>query len=110
MKNINVMEIKEAISRLQTLLDTEISLNTKQAIAIGIEELKNSEDKKSNKNLFAAFDSGYKACLKEVLDWLKANADDYTWYNEMVCESGMTDDFYQDLVHYLNHKLEINDL
>lgn len=35
------MEIKEAISRLQTLLDTEISLATKQAIAVGIESLKN---------------------------------------------------------------------
>ena len=35
-----VMEAKEAISRLQTLLDTEISLETKQAIAMGIESLK----------------------------------------------------------------------
>jgi hypothetical protein len=57
-----------------------------------------------------AFDTGYKACLKEALDWLKANVDDYTWYNEMECESGVTEDFYQDLEKYLNSKLKVNDL
>lgn len=69
-----------------------------------------NNETKSNKILFAAFDVGFKACLKETLDWLKANADDYTWYNEMEGESGVTDDFYQDLEKYLNNKLEVNDL
>ena len=46
-----VMETKEAISRLQTLLDTEISLQTKQAIAMGIASLKTNLKEQSEVDL-----------------------------------------------------------
>ncbi len=45
------MDAKEAISRLQTLLDTEISLKTKQAIAMGIESLKTNLKEQSEVDL-----------------------------------------------------------
>ena len=121
------MEIKEAISRLQTLLDTEISLATKQAIAVGIESLKNclmkneldyrendnaaaipTENNNERESILAAFDAGYKACIKEALNWLKRNGDNYVWFFED--DGGLTDDIFDELAHYLNHKLEINDL
>lgn len=34
---------------------------------------------------------------EEIYEWLKENADTYTWYNEFIGESGMTDDFIDDL-------------
>ena len=34
---------------------------------------------------------------EEIYEWLKENADTYTWYNEFMGESGMTDDFIDDL-------------
>ena len=33
----------------------------------------------------------------KVIKWLQDNADSYTWYNEFEGESGMTDDFIEDL-------------
>ena len=48
-----------------------------------------------------AFRLGYKTGEKEtierVIEWLKNNADYFTWYNEMEGESGMTDDFYNEI-------------
>jgi len=43
--------------------------------------------------------------IKIAVDWLKRNADCYTWYDEMDGESGMTDDFYTDFVKEMNEKL-----
>lgn len=79
---------------------------------LDLQHINNMEnnDTKTNNILIGAFDAGYKACLKEALNWLKTHVDYYTWYNEMVCESGVTDDFYQDLEKYLRNKLEVNDL
>lgn len=34
---------------------------------------------------------------EEIYDWLKKYADNYTWYNEFVGVSGMTNDFIDDL-------------
>ena len=33
----------------------------------------------------------------KVIKWLQDNADSYTWYDEFEGESGMTDDFIEDL-------------
>lgn len=33
----------------------------------------------------------------KVIKWLQDNADSYTWYDEIEGESGMTDDFIEDL-------------
>jgi len=63
---------------------------------------------KANKILFAAFDAGYKACIKEALDWLREKGDDYVWFLED--DGGLTEDMYTDLERYLNSKLEVNDL
>lgn len=121
------METKEAISRLQTLLDTEISFVTKQAILAGIESLTKEElhskenntcmattqigysnDTKANKVLFAVFDAGYKSCVKETLNWLREKGDDYVWFLEE--DGGLTEDLYEDLERYLNGRLDTNDL
>ncbi len=34
--------------------------------------------------------------IEIAINWLKEHADDYTWFDEEVCESGMTDDFYDE--------------
>ncbi len=34
---------------------------------------------------------------EKVIKWLQDNADSYTWYDEFEGESGMTDDFIDDL-------------
>lgn len=34
---------------------------------------------------------------EEIYEWLKEHADTYTWYNEFKGESGMTEDFIDDL-------------
>ena len=34
---------------------------------------------------------------EEIYEWLKKYADTYTWYNEFIGESGMTNDFIDDL-------------
>ena len=36
--------------------------------------------------------------IEQAVEWLKNNADNYTWYDEMEGESGMTDDFYDDFI------------
>ena len=33
----------------------------------------------------------------KVIEWLQNNADSYTWYDEFEGESGMTDNFIEDL-------------
>lgn len=47
------------------------------------------------------FKKGYltaeKETIERVIEWLKNNADSFTWYNEMEGESGMTDDFYDEI-------------
>ena len=46
-----------------------------------------------------------KKFIETAVNWLKQNADCYTWYNEMEGESGMTDSFYTDFVEEMNEKL-----
>lgn len=41
--------------------------------------------------------------IKTAIDWLKRNADCYTWYDEMEGESGMTDNFYEDFAKGVNN-------
>lgn len=88
LRNIDIMETNETINRY---IPTEYS-----------------NEVKANKILFAAFDSGYKACVKETLNWLREKGDDYVWFFED--NGGLTEDMYDDLERYLNSKLEVNDL
>lgn len=67
-----------------------------------------TENNNERESILAAFDAGYKACIKEALNWLKRNGDNYVWFFED--DGGLTDDIFDELAHYLNHKLEINDL
>lgn len=39
--------------------------------------------------------------LEKAAEWLKKNADDYTWYDETEGESGMIDDFVDDFKKYM---------
>lgn len=41
------------------------------------------------------------AFIKKATEWLKKNADSYTWYNEFEGESGMIDEFIEDFKEYL---------
>lgn len=41
------------------------------------------------------------AFIKKATEWLRKNADSYTWYNEFEGESGMTDDFIDDFKDYM---------
>ena len=41
------------------------------------------------------------AFIEKATEWLKKNADNYTWYNEMEGESGMIDEFIDDFKKYL---------
>lgn len=43
------------------------------------------------------YKTGEKETIERVIEWLKKNADSFTWYNEMEGESGMTDDFYDEI-------------
>lgn len=38
---------------------------------------------------------------EKACEWLKKNADSYTWYNEMEGESGMIDEFIDDFKNYI---------
>lgn len=67
-----------------------------------------SNEVKANKILFAAFNAGYKSCVKETLNWLREKGEDYVWFFEDT--GGLTEDMYDDLERYLNSKLEVNDL
>ena len=41
------------------------------------------------------------AFIEKATEWLRKNADNYTWYDEMEGESGMTDDFINDFKNYM---------
>ena len=41
------------------------------------------------------------AFIKKATEWLKKNADNYTWYDEMEGESGMIDEFIDDFKNYM---------
>lgn len=41
------------------------------------------------------------AFIEKATEWLRKNADNYTWYDEMEGESGMTDEFIDDFKKYL---------
>lgn len=41
--------------------------------------------------------SAIEIAREEIYEWLKKYADTYTWYNEFIGESGMTNDFIDDL-------------
>ena len=41
------------------------------------------------------------AFIEKAAEWLKKNADDYTWYDETEGESGMTDEFIDDFKKYM---------
>ena len=41
------------------------------------------------------------AFIEKACEWLKKNADNYTWYDETEGESGMTDDFINDFKNYM---------
>ena len=45
--------------------------------------------------------------MQKMKLWLKANADNYTWYDEMSGESGMRDEFLDDFVKFLESSVEI---
>ena len=51
-------------------------------------------------DLYGAFKHGAQwtinVIIEKACEWLKKNADDYTWYNEFSGESGMTEEFYED--------------
>ena len=47
--------------------------------------------------------------IKIAIDWLKRNADCYTWYDEMEGESGMTDDFYEYFAKGVNNRIILED-
>ena len=44
------------------------------------------------------------AFIEKATEWLKKNADSYTWYNEMEGESGMIDEFIDDFKNYMKGK------
>ena len=44
-----------------------------------------------------SYAAGYNEAIKKVFDWLEHNADNYTWYDEEEGESGVTDEFFEDL-------------
>lgn len=67
-----------------------------------------TENNNERESILAAFDAGYKACIKETLNWLRQYGDNYVWIFEG--DGGLADEIFDDLAHYLNHKLEINDL
>lgn len=39
--------------------------------------------------------------IEKACRWLKNNADNYTWYDEMEGESGMTDEFVDEFANYM---------
>ena len=39
--------------------------------------------------------------LEKAAEWLKKNADDYTWYDETEGESGLMDGFVDDFKKYM---------
>lgn len=39
--------------------------------------------------------------LEKAAEWLKKNADDYTWYDETEGESGLMDGFVDDFKNYM---------
>ena len=41
------------------------------------------------------------ALIEKATEWLKKNADNYTWYDEMEGESGMIDEFIEDFKNYM---------
>ena len=41
------------------------------------------------------------AFIEKATEWLKKNADSYTWYDEMKGESGMIDEFIDDFKNYM---------
>ena len=41
------------------------------------------------------------AFIEKACEWLKKNADYYTWYNEFEGESGMIDEFIDDFKNYM---------
>lgn len=41
------------------------------------------------------------AFIEKAAEWLKKNADDYTWYDETEGESGMVDGFIDDFKKYM---------
>lgn len=44
-----------------------------------------------------SYEKGKRDMFNRIYSWLKKNADNYTWYDEAYGESGMTDEFYEDL-------------
>jgi len=65
---------------------------------------------KEKECILAAFDAGYKACVKETIQWLREKGDDYVWFLDEDSYGGLTEDLFNDLERYLNSKLEVNDL
>ena len=41
------------------------------------------------------------AFIDKACEWLKKNADNYTWYDEFEGESGMIDEFIDDFKNYM---------
>jgi len=41
------------------------------------------------------------AFIEKAIEWLKKNADNYTWYDEFEGESGMIDEFIDDFKNYM---------
>ena len=50
-------------------------------------------DFQKEKSFKAGAKWGKQQTITKACDWLKRNADSYTWYNEFEGESGMTEDF-----------------
>lgn len=65
---------------------------------------------KEKESILAVFDAGYKACIKETIQWLREKGDDYVWFLDEDSYGGLTEDLFNDLERYLNSKLEVNDL
>ena len=41
------------------------------------------------------------SCIEKAAEWLRKNADNYTWYDETEGESGMIDSFVDDFRDYM---------
>ena len=51
-----------------------------------------------------AFALGKKEMLEKAANWLRENASDYTWYDEMKGESGMMDIFIDRFIEAMEGK------
>lgn len=66
----------------------ESGVNGEMAILAALHDLADYKDQHPREGLWDS---------EKVIKWLQDNADSYTWYNEFEGESGMTDDFIEDL-------------